>query len=108
VAVLLACACLAGVALVLAPIPAGLRSVLVLPVALLAPGLCVTRRVGLWEPLVEASLAFPISAALWVLVAQTQIYLHAWHPEAGLIVVLLVSAGSLMPELRRSAAREAR
>jgi len=95
-----ALSCLACIALVLAPLPAGPRAILVLPVALLGPGLCVTRLVGIREPLVALALAFPISAALWVAVAQAELYLGAWYPRAGLCALLLAGAVSLVPELR--------
>jgi hypothetical protein len=97
---LLACSCLVGVALVLAPVPAGVRTLVVLPVALLVPGLCITRRLELREPLIEAALAFPISATLWVAVAQAELYLRAWSPKVGLVVLLLASAASLRPDPR--------
>jgi hypothetical protein len=100
-ALVLAFGCLACVPLVFAPLPAGLRTVIVLPVALLAPGFCVTRRVGIREPLIEVALAFPISAALWVVAAQADLYLHAWFPRAGFAVLILGSAATLLPELRR-------
>jgi hypothetical protein len=101
VAALLACACVVSVALVLAPVPAGVRALVVLPVALLVPGLCVIRLVGLREPLIQLAVAFSVSAALWVAVAQAQIYLRLWDPELGLAGLLLASAASLVPELRR-------
>jgi hypothetical protein len=98
---LLFVACLASVALVLAPVPAGVRTLVVLPVALLVPGLCIARRLELREPMIEIALAFPISGALWVVVAQAELYLRAWSPKVGLVVLLLASAASLSTELLR-------
>jgi hypothetical protein len=100
VAALLGCACIASVALVLAPVPTVVRALVVLPVALLVPGLCVIRIVGLREPPIQLAVAFSVSAALWVAVAQAQIYLRLWDPKAGLAVLLLASAASQVPELR--------
>jgi hypothetical protein len=105
VAVALAAACLAGAAVVLAPVPAGVRALVVLPIALLAPGLCLTRLVGLREPLIEVALAFPLSAALWIVMAQAQLYLHLWAPRTGIVVLLLASAASVALEPRRPTAR---
>jgi hypothetical protein len=105
---LLAWSCLVGVALVLAPVPAGVRTLVVLPVALLVPGLSITRRLRLREPLIEVAIAFPISAALWVGVAQAELYVHAWSPKVGLVVLLLASAWSLGAELRSIAVLDAR
>jgi hypothetical protein len=105
VAVALAAGCLAGAALVLTPVPAGVRALVVLPIALLVPGLCLTRLVGLREPLIELALAFPLSAAMWIVLAQAQLYLHLWAPRTGVVAVLFASAASVALELRRPSAR---
>lgn len=100
-ALLLASCCLLCVPLVLLPLPPGTRAIVVMPVALLAPGFCVTRLIGIRQASVELALAFPISGALWVATAQAEVYLHAWYPRVGFALVFLASGASLIPELRR-------
>jgi hypothetical protein len=100
VAPLLAASCLVSVALLAAPVPAGVRALVALPTVLLVPGLCVMRRVPVREPLVDLALAVPVSAALIVAVAQAALYLGAWHPRAALVVLLLASAASLTSDPR--------
>jgi transposase InsO family protein len=94
-AFVLAALCLVGVALVIAPLPIGARAAIVLPVALVAPGVAVTRTLGLRDPVVEVVLAFPISAALCILTAQASLYLDTWSPTAGM-VLLLAGSGVLL------------
>jgi hypothetical protein len=100
---LLAVLCLACIPLVLLPpLPAAARAAIVLPLALLAPGVAVTRALGLRDPVLEVVLAFPISAALCVLTAQASLYLHQWSPRAGLVVLLATSGVFLLREPQSS------
>jgi Integrase core domain len=92
---LLAALCLVGVLLLIAPLPVGARAAFVLPLALVAPGVAVTRTLGVRDGVLEVVLAFPISAALLVFTAQAALYLHAWSPAAGM-VVLLAGSGALL------------
>jgi hypothetical protein len=92
----LAALCLLGALVVLAPVPAGVRVVMVLPLALLAPGLGLTRTILVRDPLLEAALAFPLSGALCVLVAESSRSLGLWSPTAGLALLLAGSAGLLL------------
>ena len=87
--------CVLGVALVIAPLPVAARAAIALPIALVVPGLAVTRMLGVRDRVLEVVLAFPISAALLVLTAQAALYLHAWSPAAGM-VVLLAGSGALL------------
>jgi hypothetical protein len=97
----LAAACVVAAALVLTPVPTGVRVAVVLPVALLVPGFCLARRFAPREPAIAAAVVFPLGLALLFAVAQAQIYLHAWAPKAGLVVLLLASASSLVAEIAR-------
>jgi hypothetical protein len=101
-AVALAALCLLGVVVVLAPIPADTRVFMVLPLALLAPGLGMTRMIPLRDPWLEATIAFPLSGALCVLVAESSRALGLWSPTAGL-ALLLAASGALL--LRSEAER---
>jgi hypothetical protein len=100
VAVGLALSCLGCACLVLAPLPGVTTALLALPVVLVVPGLCVVRRAGIREPLIEIALAFPISAALCVAVAEAGLYLRWWHPKAAIVGLLVASAAALIAELR--------
>jgi hypothetical protein len=99
---LLAALCLACIPLVLLPLPAAARAAIVLPLALLAPGVAVTRTLAVRDPVLKVVLAFPISAALCVLTAQASLYLDQWSPRAGLVVLLAASGVFLLREAQSS------
>lgn len=100
VAALLAAACGAAVALVLAPAPLGVRTAVALPIALVVPGLALARLAGIRSASGQLALAFPLSGALWVALAQALLYLHAWKPQRGYVGLLLATALVLLWELR--------
>ena len=86
--------------------PSAIRVPLVLAFALLGPGLAVTPLLGLEDPLGEFTLAIGVSLAADVVVAIAMLYAHAWAPQAGLAILVLVTlaaAGGQILVARRRA-----
>jgi hypothetical protein len=86
----------AAAVLVAVPLAAGPRAAVVLPVALVAPGLAACRVVHLCDRPLRLTLSIPLSAALCVLVAQASVYAHVWSPRGALAAILTATAGAFL------------
>lgn len=87
---------LAAAAASFAPAPLAIRIPLVLAFAVLGPGAAVVPLIGLRDPLGEFTLAVGVSLAADVAVASAMLYAHAWAPQRGLeilVIVTLAAAG---------------
>jgi hypothetical protein len=88
---------LAAAAVSLGDAPLAIRVPVVFVFAILGPGAAVVPLLGLRDPLGEFALAIGVSLAADVAVGTTLLYAHAWSPQAGLailVVVALAAAGA--------------
>ena len=89
---------LATVAVVLSGTGAPLRAPLVFWFLLVCPGMVVMEAIGVEDRLLAATATVAISIALGVVVAETLLFLGAWSPTLGLVVLAaLTLVGAALP-----------
>lgn len=82
---------LAAAAASFAHAPIAIRVPLVLAFAVLGPGAAVVPLLGLRDPLGEFTLALGVSLAADVAVASIMLYAHAWAPQTGLAILVIMT-----------------
>jgi uncharacterized membrane protein len=90
-----------AVAAVFADIESPVRPALVLLFLLVCPGLALVRLLGITDRVTELTLAIAVSLALNALVPGLMLYLGAWSPRAGLLILIAITAVATAYETAR-------
>lgn len=78
-----------------------LRPALVLSFLLLCPGLALVRLLRITDRVTEMTLAIAVSLALNALVPGLMLYLGAWSPRVGLLILITITAVATAYETAR-------
>jgi hypothetical protein len=82
------------VAVVFADVEGPLRPVLVLSFLLVCPGLALVRLLRITDRVTEITLAVAVSLALNTIVPGVMLYLGAWSPRIGLLILIAIMAAA--------------
>jgi hypothetical protein len=86
-------------ALVITRAPAALQAAPVIAYVITVPGLACVRLARLPDRLAEGALAVGLSIALGTLVAQAMVYLRAWSPTLGIVILTVIASIASCAEL---------